>query len=157
MAVAKQGLQQPFFLQKLPAAAPRGQSYGQIGGRPLSHGRKSTPSLSPWFTRNLAARCIHRSRTDHFERSVTGGAAHCARAFCFSQNQILQNHFFQLQFSSAEKNWKASISLILWDICEKNGFSIKIIAISPLTKSFFVAYYMDVIFSVIKFSFIKEG
>ena len=26
--------------------------------------------------------------TNHFERSVTGGAAHGARAFCFSQNKI---------------------------------------------------------------------
>ena len=41
--------------------------------------------------------------TNHFERSVTGGAAHGARAFLLAQNKIWQNHFFKILFSSAEK------------------------------------------------------
>ena len=48
--------------KKLPAAAPRGQSWGQIFGLSFSRGRKSTPSASPWFTPNLAPRSIRRSR-----------------------------------------------------------------------------------------------
>ena len=56
-----------------------------------THPRSSTVVHSLGFALIYPQPCstIHPPvATNHFERSVTGGAAHGARAFCFSQNKI---------------------------------------------------------------------
>ena len=56
--------------------------------------------------------------TDHFERSVTGGAAHGARAFCLSKTKLDKNYFFKNQFSPAQTWRKYLFGENLWDICD---------------------------------------
>ena len=63
-----------------------------------------------------AARSIRRSRTDHFERIPTGGAAHGARAFCLSKTKSDKITFSKSYF----------LPLILLDSCaKKHSYLIK--------------------------------
>ncbi|MBQ9088523.1 MAG: hypothetical protein IJY46_07060 [Lentisphaeria bacterium] len=57
--------------------------------------------------------------TDHFERISTGDTVQGTRVFCFSQNKILQNHFFKNRSIQAEKSDKINEFSILWDSCVK--------------------------------------
>ena len=91
--------------------------------------RSTLPSLLACKTRHchtihppvFAQSSAPTSRLYHpvLNTALKGGAAWRHARFACAK-QIWQNHFFKIQFSSAEKLEKTDVFLFLWDICVKS-------------------------------------